>query len=295
MKPYTIIATAVIVAAACGTARAQGVALNGKNANGEVYTVYLDSYYYGADALDSILLRVNYDVAFCVDTVKGTEVRERTTLEIGRNVSKYYNFDYFKADSLMKYNITQPPFCFNHLTDNIPFQGSFLDMFFMNYPEGKVTCTGRVMTQDFLYGEDIPEIEWTLGDSAKTILGYRCHTATCSFRGRDYTVWYTTDIPARYGPWKFSGLPGLVLEACDSDSLFTFKACKIYRTTGSIDMPKYTFLKAKKEQYMKAKKLQFVNLAQACRLYLVNTGWKMVEDGKPDKIKEMKWSFIERD
>lgn len=60
-------------------------------------------------------------------------------------------------------------------------------------------------------------------------------------------------------------------------------------------MPKYTFLKAKKEQYMKAKKLQFVNLAQACRLYLVNTGWKMVEDGKPDKIKEMKWSFIERD
>ena len=30
------------------------------------------------------------------------------------------------------------------------------------------------------------------------------------FRGRDYIAWYTEEIPYPYGPYKFSGLPGLI-------------------------------------------------------------------------------------
>ena len=42
------------------------------------------------------------------------------------------------------------------------------------------------------------------------------------FKGRKWTVWYSAEIPISDGPWKINGLPGLILDAVDSDSLYHF-------------------------------------------------------------------------
>ncbi|OYQ38267.1 hypothetical protein CHU92_05815 [Flavobacterium cyanobacteriorum] len=70
---------------------------------------------------------------------------------------------------------------------------------------------------------------WELHNETKDILGYTCQKATCRFRGRDYTVYYTTSIPVSDGPWKFSGLPGLILELSTDDRVASLhvKATKI--------------------------------------------------------------------
>ena len=39
------------------------------------------------------------------------------------------------------------------------------------------------------YQETIPDIRWNLCDEYKSILGYKCQKATCSFRGRSYIAW----------------------------------------------------------------------------------------------------------
>ncbi len=56
---------------------------------------------------------------------------------------------------------------------------------------------------------------WKLYKEVKIIANYKCHKATTNFRGRKYVAWYTTDIPVNFGPWKFKGLPGLILEVTD--------------------------------------------------------------------------------
>lgn len=66
------------------------------------------------------------------------------------------------------------------------------------------------------YDEPFSEIDWVIvEDSTKTILDYQCVMATTDYHGRKWTVWFTPEIPLTDGPWKFCGLPGLVMEASE--------------------------------------------------------------------------------
>ena len=67
------------------------------------------------------------------------------------------------------------------------------------------------------------EFCWQLCDSTKRIKGFEAYMATCHYHGREWTVWFTPDIPFSDGPWMFCGLPGLILEAYDKDHLFSFR------------------------------------------------------------------------
>lgn len=77
-----------------------------------------------------------------------------------------------------------------------------------------------------LVKEEIPDLRWVLHNETKTIGKYICNKATTDFRGRKYTAWYTTEIPLPFGPWKLHGLPGLILEAYDTNKevFWYFKA-----------------------------------------------------------------------
>jgi len=86
-----------------------------------------------------------------------------------------------------------------------------------------------------------PEIHWNMADSTKKIGKYDCTRATAHFRGRDYTVWFTPQIPIPYGPWKLIGLPGLILQAHDSLNDIIFNAQKvIFKNNITIGAPSLT-------------------------------------------------------
>ena len=48
-----------------------------------------------------------------------------------------------------------------------------------------------------------------------------------SFRGRDYRALFTMNIPLSVGPWKFGGLPGLILKVEDAKQDYIFRAIGI--------------------------------------------------------------------
>ena len=68
---------------------------------------------------------------------------------------------------------------------------------------------------EFVTYEPLREIAWELTDSTKAFGNFTARGARCSFRGRDYDVWFLPEIPVSFGPWKFNGLPGLILEASE--------------------------------------------------------------------------------
>ena len=69
-----------------------------------------------------------------------------------------------------------------------------------------------------IYVEEIaPKINWKIEKETKKIGKLTCKKATTHFRGRNYSAWFTTDIPLPFGPWKLNGLPGLILEVYDTN------------------------------------------------------------------------------
>lgn len=65
--------------------------------------------------------------------------------------------------------------------------------------------------------EQTGSVNWEISDEFKKIGSFSVQKATSTFRGRNYTAWFTTEIPIPIGPWKFHGLPGLILEVQDDE------------------------------------------------------------------------------
>ncbi len=78
------------------------------------------------------------------------------------------------------------------------------------------------------YKEQLQTPIWITTDSVKNCLGYDCLMATTVFKGREWIVWFTPEIPLSDGPWKLCGLPGLILEAYDVNHDYEFIPKAIY-------------------------------------------------------------------
>jgi len=87
-------------------------------------------------------------------------------------------------------------------------------------------------------------IKWNIGKGDKNVLGYACKKASCQFRGRNYIAYYTPKIAIPDGPYKFCGLPGLILEIYSEDNFIRLEAKLIQRGDGSkIELPKEMYNK----------------------------------------------------
>lgn len=65
--------------------------------------------------------------------------------------------------------------------------------------------------------EYFPKFNWSITTESRKLGSFTCYKATCYFRGRHWEAWFCPDIPVKMGPWKFYGLPGLILEVYDKN------------------------------------------------------------------------------
>ena len=90
----------------------------------------------------------------------------------------------------------------------------------------------------YIVCETIPVFKWEIeNNETKKIGDYICKKATTTFRGRNYIAWYTLDFTTYFGPWKFNGLPGLIMEVYDETNRHHWIAQKIKTFNGEIKMP----------------------------------------------------------
>lgn len=113
------------------------------------------------------------------------------------------------------------------------------------------------------FTEECPAQPWTLHSETEVILQHECQKATCHWRGRDYIAWFAPDIPVRRGPWRFNGLPGLILKIYDINRYYTFEAVGIKRISEPILLSDFKYPVSTRN---KIRKLQRAAQINYCRM-----------------------------
>lgn len=175
-------------------------------------------------------------------------------LEIGKSLSKFYDYKYFIFDSTMvaEYNTTK----FENNKKYYPqiIREAIKLQAYKNYPNNKITIIDRIPFNNYLYEEPLIFPKWKLENGKKIICGYYCLKAITSFRGRNYTAWYAPEIAISDGPWKFGGLPGLILKIEDDEKHHIFEMVGLERL--KVNRPIYM----NKSLYTKTTLTKFLNL-----------------------------------
>jgi len=91
------------------------------------------------------------------------------------------------------------------------------------YSESKIELLQEMMTKLYKYYQPLNLMDWTIIRETKNIDGYNCQKATTSYAGRDYIAWFDSEIPISDGPYKFHGLPGLIISVYDTKEHYKFQ------------------------------------------------------------------------
>lgn len=151
-------------------------------------------------------------------------------LEKGKDGSEMLYFTTLKDDGKSSLWITKDTSAYGGNMLRLPidkdkFQGLFIDKV-----KNELYVYSPIFNKNFYLKEDslTSLFKWEINDTIqKNVLGYECKLATCFFRGREYEVYYTEKLPFFAGPWKLTGLPGVILLAATKDGKFQSTAYQI--------------------------------------------------------------------
>lgn len=191
---------------------------------------------YAGETIDSVAYRISYET----QSVSNPAMKDSSghyiystdimRLDIGRSKSCFYSYTNYLRDSLRYLTYSQG---MKFKRANAP-RGAITWKVYQNYPKGMTTVTDAIYHVFYKINEEMAEPQWhVIADSSTTILGYNCTLATTHYKGRDWRVWFTEDIPLDFGPWKLRGLPGLILQASDQTNQYVFKAIGLQHADGS--------------------------------------------------------------
>lgn len=178
------------------------------------------------DLKDSCNLRITYLVHYSKNQ---SVLRDRAILQIGTTYSLFYGLTTFRIDHNITLNAAgKQPIRYPDLDDELIDYTILKDEHTRN-----MTCTHHIpFTKNHVLQYDDSDIvfTWEITNDTLTIANHICYKARTTHGGRQWNVWYTPEIPISNGPWKFFGLPGLILQAADMEHSFLFSCIEIKKT-----------------------------------------------------------------
>lgn len=233
-----------------------------------------------------ILWAQNYKVLYQI-TWKPSVENDSTVSDIGAliingNKSYFSGYDKFRSDSL-KSKIVKDFFESNQ-QGNLRFPSTDKKSRFDKTIIKNTLSDSLIQEEKYFVNTfqiiSICKLQWKLLNVTETIFNYQCKKASLNFGGRRWIAWYTTEIPISDGPYKFYGLPGLIIKISDESNEFIFEAKGVTKEQNDLEyrnfgMPNPTILSQKKwnsfyEKYKKQPSIIFENLNTETTTYVIN-------------------------
>ncbi|MFZ4930556.1 GLPGLI family protein [Chryseobacterium sp. Mn2064] len=197
--------------------------------------------------------RFVYQVTMKPDAENKTDIKtENAYLDISPEKSLFYSENRIKRDSIIQnafqggggrgsFNRDQ----MESLRTNINYSVE------KDKTNQKTYFKDRIGRDIYSYEEDRP-INWKISSETRKIGDYKVQKAETDFAGRKWTAWFTTDLPYQDGPYKFGGLPGLVVKVEDDKGDYSFDLMKNYKIAELPTLNQFgNTLKVKRTDYLK--------------------------------------------
>ncbi|AZA59010.1 GLPGLI family protein [Chryseobacterium shandongense] len=157
--------------------------------------------------------RFVYDVVYRPDSAS-IEIRKANYyLDINPDETFYYERPFFVSDSIEKASGLRT------------FSGKANDLMSKKIKTREYTLYS-IQSFDIYQLKDEPKISWKIEKETKKTSSLQLQKATAKFGGRNWIAWFSKDIPFQEGPYKFYGLPGLIVEIYDDNENYHFSLNK---------------------------------------------------------------------
>lgn len=206
---------------------------------------------------DKFKYKATYDLTWQIDSTNSESIQNETmVLFIGDKISRFSSEGQYIADSIKEAykDRERTQQSFNEMRSKMPM--SALNFYvFKRQNSAQVSFTEKIVRDNYRYIQDIDDLNWEILPETKEVAGFVAQKAKASFSGRDYTAWFTTEIPISEGPYKFRGLPGLILEISDNNDYYTFKlnGFKELNDEISIEFEPEDYLEVSRERFLQIK------------------------------------------
>jgi len=200
-----------------------------------LFSLQIGGYSQDYTAIDTVNMECTYNYEFQRDSSSKYSMKsQEMTLLIGKKISKFSASHSLFTDSIIREQTGEfSAQNFNKVWaqtgGTIIYKECRYNLYKNLDCKGCITLTARINSKNMKV-IDRPQIKWQLipGDT-KEILGYACQKASANFAGRDYEAWFTTEIPVSDGPYKFGGLPGLIVQLHDSELQHRFQLITVIK------------------------------------------------------------------
>jgi len=205
-----------------------------------------------ANTVDVSKIVVKYDASILLDSLSTGRTKDQVVTLIGPNMFESFGLWFWgeSVSSTAYYSKGEEKAYFQKLCDdtgNRPLGYNTMINWFIYRDLSSKTVTERhalpLRANAIEYSESQPKMTWTMSEDTKEILGYVCQKTETDFRGRHWIVWFTPEVPVDCGFWKFSGLPGLIMEADSADDFYRYTAVSIENR--AMDIQTYPMVETK--------------------------------------------------
>lgn len=198
-----------------------------------------------AHGQDSVFLKASYAFKRIPDSTNpALSATDLFVLEVGSLATKFFSYNKIVSDSILseQFNMQQNSNGLSVSLDMRGVQAGSSAIFFRSISSNVFSCSDELGMVRYKYIDTVGQLQWIIKQDTASYLGYKCIKAITRFRGRNYIAWFTQEIPVSAGPYKFCGLPGLIINIVDDKSNFEFTLTSL------------TFLTEKKALLLQEKK-----------------------------------------
>jgi GLPGLI family protein len=169
-----------------------------------IFLLFSFSFFYGQSHI-----RFIYEYKLVRDSTKKNDITQKKMyLDISDNGSLFYDNDEYKNDSI--------------LTTANEISSLNSDKVLKKYPEYSISLISLLQGNSYQVFDERPQ-KWKITSEKSIILNYQAQKAEINFGGRKWVAWFTSEIPIPDGPYKFHGLPGLIIKIEDVSNSHSFE------------------------------------------------------------------------